>query len=93
METKTMTLELPASLYADLESLAAEEQQNLVEVLAHLVKAAGRRRAWLSDVRALREQIRLDGGLDVGRTKEQVVEQLRQTRREIFETQYAHLYR
>ena len=93
METKTMTLELPASLYADLESLAAEEQQNLVEVLAHLVKAAGRRRAWLSDVRALREQIRLDGSLDVGRTKEQVVEQLRQTRREIFETQYAHLYR
>lgn len=93
METKTMTLELPASLYADLESLAAEEQQNLVEVLAHLVKAASRRSAWLSDVRALREQIRLDGGLAVGHTKEQVVEQLRQTRREIFENQYAHLYR
>jgi len=40
-----------------------------------------------------REQIRQDGGLQVGTTKDEVVERLRQTRREIFEAEYAHLYR
>mgnify|MGYP006955168391 CR=1 FL=1 len=41
----------------------------------------------------LREQIRREGGLHVGATKEDVVERLRQTRREIFDAEYAHLYR
>jgi hypothetical protein len=41
---------------------------------------------------ALREQIRQEGGLSVGLTKEELVERLRQTRTEIFEAEYAHLY-
>jgi len=44
---------------------------------------ASQRRAWLHDLKALREQIRRDGGLRVGTTKEEVVKRLRQTRREI----------
>lgn len=93
MTTKTMTLELPAPLYAALQSLAEDEQQDLAEVIAGLVESAHHRRAWLRDLAALREQIRQDGGLNVGTTKDQVVERLRQTRREIFEAEYAHLYR
>jgi hypothetical protein len=93
MNTTTVTLQLPASLYAELQALATDEQTDLVEVIACLVAMARQRRAWLRDLRALREQIHQDGGLQVGTTKEQVVERLRQTRREIFETEYAHLYR
>ena len=93
METKTMTLELPAPLYAALQSLAEDEQQDLTEVIAGLVESAHQRRAWVRDLAALREQIRQDGGLQVGTTKDQVVEQLRQIRHEIFEAEYAHLYR
>jgi RNase adaptor protein for sRNA GlmZ degradation len=93
MDTTTVRLELPASLYADLQSLAVNGEQDLVEVIAGLVDTARRRRAWLRDVEALRTQVRDDGGLHVGATKEQVVARMRQTRREIFEAEYSHLYR
>jgi hypothetical protein len=46
----------------------------------------------VNDLAALRKQIAQDGGLKIGNTKEEVVERLRQTRREIFEAEYAHLY-
>jgi len=93
MEVENVTFQLPAQLYADLQSLAADEQTDPVEVIACLVATARQRRAWVQGLTALREQIRRDGGLQVGVTKDGVVEQLRQTRREIFEAEYAHLYR
>ena len=93
MDRTTVKLELPVSLYADLQSLAANGEQDPVEVIAGLVDTARRRRSWLRDVEALRTQVRDEGGLHVGATKEQVVAQMRRTRREIFEAEYAHLYR
>jgi hypothetical protein len=71
----------------------ASDAQDVVEVIGRLLALASQRRRWLRDLTSLREQIRQDGGLQVGTTKEEVVERLRQTRRDIFETQYAHLYR
>jgi hypothetical protein len=93
MDRTTVKLELPASLYADLQSLAENEEQDPVDVIAGLVETARHRRAWLRDVEALRAQVRNEGGLSVGATKEQVVARMRQTRREIFEAEYAHLHR
>ncbi len=93
MDTGMVTLQLSDQVYADLQSLAADEQTDPAEVVARLVANARRRRAWLRDLTALREQIRQDGGLQVGADKQEVVEQMRQTRREIFEAEYAHLYR
>jgi len=92
MDAATVTIRLPAGLYAELQMLAREEQAEPVAILSQLVQAARRRRDWLSDLTALRTQIEQDGGLQVGATKEEVVERLRQTRREIFEAEYAHLY-
>ena len=88
-----VTVRLPASLYAELETLATEERTDPVEITGRLVTAASQRRAWLRDLTALREEIRRSGGLKTGATKEKVVERLRRTRREIFEVEYAHLYR
>jgi hypothetical protein len=56
----------------------------LIEIIRRLVATASQRRGWLRDLAALREQIRQDGGLRVGITGEEVVERLRQTRREVF---------
>jgi hypothetical protein len=92
MEPEIITLQLPISLYDQLQELAAEEQLEPVEVISRLVSAAYQHRGWLRDLIALREQIRQDGGLQVGQSKEEVIKQLRQTRREIFEAEYAHLY-
>lgn len=93
MDKSPVTIQLPASLYAELQTLAADEQTDLVEVIRRLVAIANQRRAWRRDLTALRDQIREEGGLQIGTTKEEVVERLRQTRREIFEAEYAHLYR
>jgi hypothetical protein len=93
MDKSPVTIQLPASLYAELQTLAADEQTDLVEVIRRLVAMANQRRAWRRDLTALRDQIREEGGLQIGTTKEEVVERLRHTRREIFEAEYAHLYR
>jgi hypothetical protein len=93
MDKSPVTIQLPASLYAELQTLAADEQTDPVEVIRRLVAMANQRRAWRRDLMALRDQIREEGGLQIGTTKEEVVERLRQTRREIFEAEYAHLYR
>ena len=93
MNATTVDLQVPTSLYTELQTLAQEENTEPLAILSHLIKAARQRRAWLDDLAALREQIAQEGGLQVGSLKEEVVEQLRQTRREIFEAEYAHLYR
>lgn len=89
----TMTLELPAELYNDLQSLATEEQVDLVDMLAHWTTLARQRRSWIQGWKELCTLIQQEGGMQVGATKEQVIEQMRQTRTKIFETDYAHLYR
>ena len=89
----TMTLTLPARLYTDLQSLATEEQVDLVEMLSRWADLARQRRTWLQGWQELRTLIKQEGGLQIGATKDEVVEQMRKTRHEIFETEYAHLYR
>jgi hypothetical protein len=92
MSAGLISFRLPAPLYADLQALATEEQTDPVTMVARLIEAARQRRAWQTDLAALRQQIRQDGGLQIGNTKDEVVEQLRQARRQIFEAEYAHLY-
>ena len=93
MDTELVTLELPASLYKQLQELATQEHTDLVSKLTQLVTDACQRKTWLQDLTLLRQQIKDEGGLQLGDTKEQAMSQLRQTRQEIFETEYAHLYR
>ncbi len=93
MDTGTVTLELPTQLYADLQSLAEENQLDLVEMLARWITLARQRHAWIQGWKELGELVRQDDGLQIATTKEKVVEQMRKTRYEIFEAEYAHLYR
>jgi len=66
MESGTVVVELPVSLYSDLESLAADEQVELSEVIARLVDAARQRRRAEASTRAFRKI--LERAMDLGVT-------------------------
>jgi len=93
MATNMVTVELPANSYDQLQELAASEQTDPIEIMAELIAMAYQQQSWLRELTELRQMIRQQGGLRIGTTKEEVIEKLRQTRREIFEAEYAHLYR
>ena len=93
MATNIVKLELPASAYEQLQELAAVEQKDPIEVIAELIDIAHQRQSWLRELEELRDLIREQGGLQISTNKEEMIEQLRQTRYEIFEAEYAHLYR
>ncbi|MBU0512141.1 MAG: hypothetical protein KKD28_03545 [Chloroflexi bacterium] len=93
MSIQMVTLELPAKVYEDLQALAQARQKAPDEVIVQLVRTARQQTAWNDKLAALRQQIAQDGGLNVGATRDEVVDALRRTRHEIFEAEYAHLYR
>ena len=93
MGNKTVTLNLPADLYARLQQLASESDTALADLIARLVETAFNRRDWLRDLDELRAQINRDDNRETEIPQEEFIEQLRKARREIFEAEYAHLYR
>ena len=93
MATNMIKLELPARVYEQLQELAAVEQKDPIEVITELIDMAHQRQSWLRALEELQDMIREQGRLQISTNKEEMLEQLRQTRREIFEAEYAHLYR
>ena len=92
MSATTIPVELPVDVYTKLAQLAAEEQVDPAAIMSHLIDTAVQHRVWLRNLSALREQIKRDGGLHVGASRDEVVERMRQTRQDIFDAEYAHLY-
>ena len=93
-ETKQVTLELPMNVYEEI--LAAQERQqiqNIAEFIQEAVMEKLTRMTWQQNLEALQSEIRKAGGLRLSGSKEEMIERLRETRREIFEAEYAHLYR
>jgi hypothetical protein len=93
MNTELVSLQLPASLYEKLRALATEGNTDVVGAIAQFVATANQKKSWLQDLANLRQQIQTEGGLQIGNTKEEIAAKLHQTRQEIFEAEYAHLYR
>ena len=93
MDIITTTIQLPADLYGEIEAIAIEEQSNPSEMLSDLLTKAVQQYLWRKGWRDLSALIQRDGGLNVGSTTEEIVEHMRKTRQEIFEVEYAHLYR
>lgn len=93
MGKETVTLKLPAGLYAELEELAAGSDSTPVEQIATLIEDAKSRRAWLRALNDFSKEIQVNDNRDNEPDQEELMEQLRKTRREIFEAEYAHLYR
>jgi hypothetical protein len=92
MNTELVSLQLPITLYDKLQTLAKEDNTDVVGAIARFVAIANQKKNWLQDLAALRQQIQSEGGLQIGDTKEAIAARLHQTRQEIFEAEYAHLY-
>lgn len=90
---ETVTIEIPGDLYAKLVELATESDSTPTDQIASLIEAALKHRAWLRELYELRELIKNQNPQETEPNHEEFIEQLRMTRREIFEAEYAHLYR
>jgi len=93
VSAETVTLQLPASLYADLAELASEAHQDPVAIITEWVEEVRQRRLWQQGWENLRAQVQDDGGVLPDSTAEEIVALTRRSREEIFEAEYAHLYR
>ena len=93
MGNRTVPLNLPADLYARLQQLASESETVPTDLIARLVEDAHNRRDWLRDLAELRAHLKRDDNRETETNQEEFIEQLRKARREIFEAEYAHLYR
>jgi hypothetical protein len=88
---------VPEKLYQELvnaqEELAFPSMVDLVEQAVLRYLAEIQRQDWQHEFREFQKQVRAAGGLELGVTKEEVIAKLRERRRQLFEAEYAHLYR
>lgn len=89
--------EVPEKLYSELVWAQQElEYPNMIDFIGQAVQrrlAEIKYEAWQRDLRQLQKQIHASGGFGLGETKEEVITNLRKIRKQIFEEEYADLYR
>lgn len=91
-QAETKEIREPASVYQTL-GVEALKQEIVAEVLAELTARRETPRSWREELAALQASIAAHGGLNVGETTEEIVEHMRRTRQEVWDAEYAHLYR
>jgi antitoxin (DNA-binding transcriptional repressor) of toxin-antitoxin stability system len=91
-ETETKSVGETTPVY---HALATEELKHeiVADVLAELTAMRETPRSWREELAALQASIAAHGGLNVGETTEEIVEHMRRTRQEVWDAEYAHLYR
>ena len=96
MPSREITWEVPEGLYRELlwaqEELAYPSPLDLISQAVQRRLAEIRREAWQREFRLLQQQVRATGGFGLGETKDEVIANLREIRRQIFEEEFAHLY-
>jgi len=96
MPSQEITWEIPEDLYREL--LWAQEELAYPSLIDFVLQAVQRRlaeirqEAWQREFRLLQRQVYAAGGFGLGETKDEVIANLREHRRRIFEEEYAHLY-
>ena len=97
MSSTEIIWDVPEPLYQELikaqESMAYPDIIDLVSNAVQRYLAELDHESWQQEFQALQKQVRATGGFKLGSTKEEVIESLRQQRREIFESDYADMYR
>jgi hypothetical protein len=97
MSTQEIVWQVPESLYREL--VWAQEELAYPSLLDFIAQAVQRRlaevhyQAWQREFRQLQQDVRATGGFGLGETKDEVIANLREIRQQIFEQEYAHLYR
>ncbi|MBK8049545.1 MAG: hypothetical protein IPK16_21975 [Anaerolineales bacterium] len=88
-----MTIKLPEQVYQELVALSQETNTNPTTLITQWVEESKQQRRWRQAWRELRERVQSDGGYPQDETIDSIVDQMRKTRAEVFEAEYAHLYR
>lgn len=88
-----VTMQLPTSMYIELQRMATFHQCSPLDIVARMVAqhihSVHTRKEALTQ---LVESIQAQGGLDVPDDEEAFWEHMRKTRQEIYDEEYAHLY-
>ena len=99
MGEKEIVYTIPDDLYEKLKEAQAEYAiGSLEEFTRQAVEEkleALQRKAYLRKLRALQDAVQQAGGaksMGLGETKEEIIDNLRKVRQQIFEEEYAHLY-
>ncbi|MFN8492299.1 MAG: hypothetical protein U0350_32160 [Caldilineaceae bacterium] len=96
MGSTEIVWDVPEGLYQAIVKAQKELAfPNLVDLLAQAVQrylAEIEELTWQDEFREFQKQVRAAGGFQLGATKDEVIANLREQRRQIFETEYAHLY-
>ena len=96
MPAQQIVWDVPETLYREL--LWAQHELKYPSLADLLVQAVQRRLAeikretWHRELREAQEQIRAGGGFGLGETKDEVISNLREIRRQIVDEDYADLY-
>lgn len=97
MSSTEIVWEVPEPLYSELLNVQRElAYPSLVDLIAQAVQrylAEVQQQVWQQEFRELQKQVRAAGGIQMGVTKEEVIAKLREQRSQIFEADYADLYR
>ena len=93
MSEVNMTLELPTDVFQALSELAQESHIAPSDLIAQWLVQERKRRRWLQEWKSLQQQVIGEGGFEDNVSAEAIVAQTRKTRQEIWDAEYAHLYR
>ena len=91
MSTNSVTLELPESLYDELEIMASQKNTSLVDLIELWLKTSQKQLSFQQKWANLRALVQAQGGLDVGETTEEIVAHMRKIREEVFEETYPEI--
>ena len=88
-----MTIKLPENVYRELMALAQETNTNPAALITQWIEDSKQQQSWRQAWVELCERVQSDGGYSQYETTDSIVDQMRKSRAEIFEAEYAHLYR
>ena len=96
MAHKEIVWKVSDAMYNEMSQVQKELSfPDVMDLLSQAVQrylAEVRHETWLQEFRNLQMQVRASGGFRLGQTKEEVISNLREQRRRIFDSDYADMY-
>jgi len=96
MAIKKIIWEVSDTMYDEMiqvqKELAFPDLMDLVSQAVQRYLSEAHHETWGLEFRKLQQQVRASGGFQLGQTKEEIIANLREQRREIFESDYANMY-
>ncbi|OQY29133.1 MAG: hypothetical protein B6244_04670 [Candidatus Cloacimonetes bacterium 4572_55] len=96
MALKEIVWKVSDTMYDEMTQVQKELSfPNLMDLVSQAVQrymAEVQHETWWQEFRKLQQQVRASGGFQLGQTKEEIIANLREQRRQIFESDYANMY-